>query len=135
MVVAEQTTVSTAGIWVIIVVALFFLAIWLVGISVADNIQIRESRRWRQQRDAELALGAAPARGTVEPPPGETGLAAGEAEPDRESTGTAAVPGQRRGPGESAGQQASRPTLPTLDGAGDFRRDSAEAAWRTETST
>jgi hypothetical protein len=113
MVVAEQTTVSTLGIWVIIVVALVFLAIWLVGISVADNIQIRESHRWRQQRDAELAAGAATVLGSVEPAPVEA----------------PAVPDQRR----SGDQETPRPTLPTLDGAGDFRHDSAEASWRTQT--
>ena len=46
MVEAVQTATSTFGIWAIVVVAVVCLAIWLVGISVADNMQARESRRW-----------------------------------------------------------------------------------------
>jgi hypothetical protein len=125
---AANTTTSTGQIWVIVVVAVVLLAVWLVGISVADNIQIRESHRWRQQRDAEAALGAASAVGTVE----EGTVKGGTVEPGTVETGTvepgrgsatAAVPAQAR---------SSYPTLPTLDGAGDFRRDAAEAGWRTE---
>jgi hypothetical protein len=69
---AVRTSTSTFGIWAIIVVAVVLLGIWLVGISVADNIQTRESRRWKQLRTPE----AGPAGG-------------GEGVPE--------VPGQRRG--------------------------------------
>ena len=81
MVEAVRTTASTFEIWAIVVVAVFVLAVWLVGISVADNIQARESRRWWQRvHGPDAALGA----------------------PER---------------------------------TGDFRRDAAEADWRTEAPT
>ena len=35
---------------------------------------------------------------------------------------------------DAAGRHA-KPTQPTLDGAGDFRRDAAEADWRTDAPT
>ena len=38
MVEAVRTTASTFGIWTIGVVGVVVLAVWLVGISVADNM-------------------------------------------------------------------------------------------------
>jgi hypothetical protein len=150
---AVQTRTSTFGIWAIIVVAVVCLAVWLVGISVADNIQVRESLRWwRRLHAPEPVLGSPePALGSAEPAPGS-------AEPARGSAGPLPVPGQRagdvRGAGRSAaGQEAvtepipaqgpapeadagsGRHAKPVLDGAGDFRRDAAEANWRPEPPT
>ena len=59
MVEAVQTTTSTFGIWAIVVVAMVCLAVWLVGVSVADNIQTRESRRWWRRLHALNRLWAA----------------------------------------------------------------------------
>ena len=59
---AVRTSTSTFGIWAIIVVAVIVLAVWLVGVSVADNIQTRESRRWWQRvhgSEPEQAMGSA----------------------------------------------------------------------------
>jgi hypothetical protein len=123
MVEAVQTSTSTFGIWAIVVVAVVVLAVWLVGISVADNIQTRESRRWRQLRDSE------PEAALVSP------------EPAKDRAGSSTVPGQRRGDEgaeRAAASQAAargRHAKPALDGAGDFRRDAAEAEWRTEAPT
>jgi hypothetical protein len=63
---AVKTSTSTFGIWAIIVVALVCLTVWLVGISVADNVQARESRRrWRRlHAPAPVQAGA----GRAEPP-------------------------------------------------------------------
>ena len=41
MVEAERTTQSTFGIWVIVAVAMISLAVWLVGVYVADSYQNR----------------------------------------------------------------------------------------------
>jgi hypothetical protein len=164
---AVQTSTSTFGIWAIIVVAVVCLAIWLVGISVADNIQVRESLRWWRRLHA------------AEPVLGSHERALGGAEPARDGDGPLAVPGQRRGEvwgasrsvagqdavvaghaaagrqaaasqqamtepipaqgpapePETAGTPGRHARQPTLDGAGDFRRDSAEADWRTEAPT
>ena len=129
MVEAVRTTASTFEIWAIVVVAVVVLAIWLVGISVADNIQARESRRWWQRLHGP-----------------QSGL--GSPESALGSVGSSAVPGQRRGD-EQGGEPAApapepesesaaargRHARPTIDGAGDFRRDAAEADWRTEAPT
>jgi hypothetical protein len=151
---AVQTRTSTFGIWAIIVVAVVCLAVWLVGISVADNMQARESRRWWQRLH-----GPQPALGSPE-------RALGTTEPAVGGAGPLPVPGQRRGDVRGAGRSAAsqeagagqeavtepipaqgpapepetvaeggRHARPTLDGAGDFRRDSAEAHWRTEPPT
>jgi hypothetical protein len=47
MVEAVRTTQSTFGIWVIVAVAMIVLAIWLVGIYIADSYQTRLSRQRR----------------------------------------------------------------------------------------
>jgi hypothetical protein len=148
---AVRTSTSTFGIWAIIVVAVIVLAVWLVGVSVADNIQTRESRRWWQRlhgSEPETAMGSA---GVSEVP--------GQRHADQQVAGQSAM-GQQAVPGQQAvaGHEAVtepipaqpsapapetlavpgrhvRPTQPTLDGAGDFRRDAAEADWRTDAPT
>jgi hypothetical protein len=123
---AVRTSTSTFGIWAIIVVAVIVLAVWLVGVSVADNIQARESRRWWQRvhgSEPEPAIGSA----VVSEVPGQRRGDEAVAEP---------IPAQPSAP-EPVAAQARQvlPTQPTLDGAGDFRRDAAEADWRTDAPT
>jgi hypothetical protein len=57
MVEAVRTTASTAGIWVIVVVAVGLLAFWLSAIFLADRSQVRASGRYRQNVAAGLASG------------------------------------------------------------------------------
>jgi hypothetical protein len=143
MVEAVRTSTSTFGIWAIVVVAVVVLAIWLVGISVADSIQTRESRRWWQRLH-----GSDPALGSSEPALGNGGSSAvpgqrrgdeGGAEPAAagHQTLTQSIPGQAPTPESEPGTAAAggRHAKPALDGAGDFRRDAAEADWRTEAPT
>ena len=180
---AAQTSTSTFGIWAIVVVAVVCLAVWLVGITVADNIQTRESRRWWQLRASERALGkregaladagswADPAADLYTRPGNVRGAewsAAGQeaadaqraeagldsAEAQRAAAGqeaatsqeaaaaqeavTEPIPAQRPAPEsepETAAERGRHAKQPTLDGTGDFRRDSAEADWRTEAPT
>jgi hypothetical protein len=70
---AVKTSTSTFGIWAIIVVAMVCLAVWLVGISVADNVQARESRRWwrRLHASASASAGAGLAEAATEPIPAQ----------------------------------------------------------------
>jgi hypothetical protein len=150
MVEAVRTSTSTFGIWAIVVVAVGVLAIWLIGISVADNIQTRESRRWRQRlHGPEAALGSPePALGGPgSSVPGQRrdedeGAASQEGVAGHEAV-TPSIPGQAPAPesapaAESApgtGAARGRHAKPILDGAGDFRRDAAEVDWRTEAPT
>jgi hypothetical protein len=185
---AARTTTSTFGIWAIIVVTVVLLGVWLVGISIADNMQTRESRRWKQRHrpEPESALGS---EGVSEVPGQRRGE---ERVPERPAVGHEAAAGpdvaHRKplaataealgqglrsalnhnldpGRGPVAGHDAvadppllqqptpeqptpeieTKPTAaqgrhaksaqPTLDGAGDFRKDSAQAQWRTEAPT
>jgi hypothetical protein len=73
MVEAVKTSTSTFGIWAIIVVAMVCLAVWLVGITVADNVQARESRRWwrRLHAAAPVPAGARLAEAVTEPIPAQ----------------------------------------------------------------
>jgi hypothetical protein len=124
---AVRTSTSTFGIWAIIVVAVIVLAVWLVGVSVADNIQARESRRWWLRvhgSEPAPAIGSA----VVSEVPGQRRGDEAVAE---------AIPAQPEPEPETVAAQARQalPTQPTLDGAGDFRRDAAEADWRTEAPT
>jgi hypothetical protein len=184
MVEAVQTATSTFGIWAIVVVAVVCLAVWLIGISVADNIQVRESRRWWRRLHAsdqalggrEAALGSAeswadPGADPYQLPNNVRGAelsAAGQEAADRQrvAAGLDSAAAQRAAAGQEAatsqeavaaqeavtepipaqgpapesesetaaagGQHAQQPAL---DGAGEFRRDSAEADWRTEAPT
>jgi hypothetical protein len=192
MVEAVHTSTSTFGIWAIVVVAVVCLAVWLVGVSVADTMQARESRRWWRRLHAsdqalagrEAALGDAGAwadpaadlyqlRGNVR---GAELSAAGQEAADRvrvaagldsaaaqraaagqeaatsqeaaaaQEAVTEPIPAQRPAPeseSEAAEPAAAEPAAarerhaeqPALDGAGDFRMDSAEADWRTDAPT
>ena len=165
MVEAVRTTASTFEIWAIVVVAVFVLAVWLVGISVADNIQARESRRWWQRMhgpqaglgSAESALGGAgapavpgqrrdgeqggerggePVAAGQEAAAGEEAAAAQEAATGRPVL-TRPIPAQSPAPESEPGTVAGRGrhARPTIDGTGDFRRDAAEANWRTDAPT
>ena len=88
MVEAVRTTQSTFGIWVIVAVAMISLAVWLVGVYVADGYQTRLSRQRRR-------IGA--------PGPVVTGA---DARASAEASGAASsIPGQRR----EAGQQEPEP--------------------------
>jgi hypothetical protein len=185
MVDAAQTATSTFGIWAIVVVAVVCLAIWVIGISVADNIQARESRRWwRRLHASEAALGSRePALGDAgswadsgadpyQRPGNVRGAelsAAGQDAADRQLAAadpeaadrhrvwadqmaaagqeavtsqeavTEPIPAQRPAPeSESESETAAAggyAQQPALDGAGEFRRDSPEADWRTEAPT
>jgi hypothetical protein len=123
---AVRTSTSTFGIWAIIVVAVIVLAVWLIGVSVADNMQSRESLRWWQRvhgSEPEQAVGSA----VVSEVPGQRR--------DDEAV-TEPIPAQPSAPETVAAPgRPARPTQPTLDGAGDFRRDAAEANWRTDAPT
>jgi len=121
MVEAVRTTTSTFGIWVIVVVAVVILAVWLVGISVADNIQARESRRWWQRlHGPEAALGG-----------GQEAVVGREAVVGQEAV-VGGIPAQAPPPEPEAVAGRGRHAKPTIDGTGDFRRDAAEADWRTD---
>jgi hypothetical protein len=180
---AARTTTSTFGIWAIIVVAVILLGVWLVGISIADNMQTRESRRWKQRHrpEPESALGSegvsevpgqrrGDERAPERPGVGHEAAAGPDAAHRNPLTATATAVGQGLrsvlnhnldpGRGDVAGHEAvTDPTVlqqptpeietrtavaqgrhaksaqPTLDGAGDFRKDSAQAQWRTEAPT
>ena len=136
MVEAVRTTASTFGIWAIVVVAVVCLAVWLVGISVADNMQARESRRWWRRLHAPESVPAS--AGVSEIPGQRRGDERQEATVGQEAA-TEPIPAQGRSPErESESETAAargRHARPTLDGTGDFRRDSAEADWRTEAPT
>jgi len=107
MVEAVRTTTSTFGIWAIVAVALVVLAIWLVGISVADNIQTRESRRWWQRRH-----GSEPTLGGAEPALGGAGdfrRDAAEADWRTEAPTQPDLPAQRTGDTDRAERSLAGP--------------------------
>jgi hypothetical protein len=137
MVEAVRTTTSTFGIWAIVVVAVVCLAVWLVGISVADNIQARQSRRWWRRLHAPEPV---PASAGMSEIPGQLRVDEQRAERSAvDQEATEPIPAQRRAAELAAESDTpaapGRHARPTLDGAGDFRRDSAEADWRTEAPT
>ena len=146
---AVQTSTSTFGVWAIVVVALVCLAVWLVGISVADSMQTRESRRWWQRLHAsEPALGTRPWADPFQRPGNVRGAelsAVGQEAADRrqalidQDAATEPIPAQpapesAQAPGTTPAR-ARHAEQPALDGAGDFRRDSGQADWRTEAPT
>jgi hypothetical protein len=167
MVEAVQTATSTFGIWAIVVVAVVSLAVWVIGISVADNIQVRESRRWWRRlhaseealgdagpwadpyllpgnvRGAELSAAGQQAYDAQQAAAARQQAAAGQAASGQAAAGqddavTEPIPAQRPAPElerETAAARGRQAEQPTLDGAGDFRRDSAEAGWRTDAPT
>lgn len=65
MVLASQTTGTTAGIWAIVIVAVCALAFWLTAVMLADRSQARASGRARLAGDTRPALGGAWAGGSV----------------------------------------------------------------------
>jgi hypothetical protein len=93
MVEAVRTTQSTFGIWVIVAVAMISLAVWLVGVYVADSYQTRLSRQRRR-------VGV--------PGPTLTGAdAAAPAEASAASAASSSIPGQRREAGQAEPEPAS----------------------------
>src|ERR1700722_20086812 len=107
MVEAVRTTQSTFGIWVIVAVAMISLAVWLVGVYVADSYQTRLSRQRRRIGVAGPGL------------PGTGATASTEA-----SAATTSIPVQRREAGEpepepaSASAAASTSTSASASGSG-----------------
>jgi hypothetical protein len=91
MVEAVRTTQSTFGIWVIVAVAMISLAVWLVGVYVADSYQTRLSR----QR---------PRRGVAGPV--LTGTGAAEST-EASAAAASSLPGQRRDAGQPEPEPAS----------------------------
>jgi hypothetical protein len=83
MVEAVRTTQSTFGIWVIVAVAMISLAVWLVGVYIADSHQTRMSRQRRID--------------APEPALGEAGVP------------SSAIPGQRRESAQPAPEPESEP--------------------------
>jgi hypothetical protein len=180
---AARTTTSTFGIWAIIVVAVVLLGVWLIGISIADNMQTRESRRWKQRHRPEpkSALGTegvsevpgqrrGDERVAERPTVGRQAAAGPDVAHRKPLAATAEAVGQGLrsvlnhnldpGRGEMAGHEEmtdptllqqpapeietkptvaqgrhAKPAQPTLDRVGDFRKDSAQAQWRTEAPT
>ena len=107
MVEAVRTTQSTFGIWVIVAVAMISLAVWLVGVYVADSYQTRLSR----QRRRSGVRGAWPHGDRRDGVDGGVG-------------GIASIPGQRREAGQpepepaSASAAASTSTSASASGSG-----------------
>jgi hypothetical protein len=65
MVLASQTTGTTAGIWAIVITMTLLLAFWLSAIALADRSQARASGRSRLASGAGTALGGVWAGGSV----------------------------------------------------------------------
>src|ERR1700679_555652 len=102
MVEAVRTTQSTFGIWVIVAVAMISLAVWLVGVYIADSHQTRLSRQRRMNAPGpELRQAGGPAPAV----PGqrrEAGQPEAEPEPEPEpelASGTPAAQGRQAPPG------------------------------------
>jgi hypothetical protein len=77
---AVNTTVSTMGVWVIVVVASLALAFWLIMIFLADRSQVRASGptpsgAWAVRRIVEESVppGEAPTRTDLPAQPGPAG--------------------------------------------------------------
>jgi hypothetical protein len=110
MVEAVQTTVSPAGIWAIVIVAVVLLAFWLTAITLADRSQVRASGRARMASE----IGPAPNG------PWADGSASGEQatqiqeEAAHEPIGRHTVPTQRTGDTDRAAGSYAAPA--PLDG-------------------
>lgn len=65
MVEASQTSVSPAGIWVIVVVMTLLVAFWLTAVVLADRSQARASGRARLAGDTGPGLAGTWAGGSV----------------------------------------------------------------------
>jgi hypothetical protein len=98
MVEAVRTTQSTFGIWVIVAVAMVSLAVWLVGVYIADSHQTRLSRQRRMGAPGPELGGAG---GPAPAIPGQR-REAGQPEPEPEpelASETAAARGRHARPG------------------------------------
>jgi hypothetical protein len=126
MVEAVRTSASTFGIWVIVAVAMIALAVWLVGIYVADGYQTRLSRQRRRVdapgptlSDAGVPASAIPSQRR------DAGQPAPEPEPEPEPEAVAAPRGRHARPwaGHSATDHPDT-ARPRTDGLRtDFRTD------------
>jgi hypothetical protein len=98
MVEAVRTTQSTLGIWVIVAVAMISLAVWLVGIYIADSYQTRLSRQRRMGAPGPTLSEAGVPASAI---PGQR-REAGQPEPEQEpelASETAAARGRHARPG------------------------------------
>src|SRR6202044_813811 len=98
MVEAVRTTQSTFGIWVIVAVAMISLAVWLVGVYIADGYQTRMSRQRRMGAPGPALSGTGVPASSI---PGQR-REAGQPEPEPEpqlASETAAARGRHARPG------------------------------------
>src|SRR3984957_4372963 len=107
MVEAVRTTQSTFGIWVIVAVAMISLAVWLVGVYVADGYQTRLSRQRRRIGAPGPVVTGADARASAEA-----------------SAAASSIPGQRREAGQQEPEPASASASETAEARGKHARPS-----------
>jgi hypothetical protein len=122
MVEAVRTTASTFGIWVIVAVAMISLAVWLVGVYVADSYQARLSRLRRRMDAPGQALSDAGVSASAIPSQRRD---AGQPAPEPEPGAVAAPRGRHARPwaGHSSTDSADT-AAPRTDGIRtDFRTD------------
>jgi len=98
MVEAVRTTQSTFGIWVIVAVAMISLAVWLVGVYIADSYQTRMSRQRRMGAPGPALSGAGGPASSIPGQRREAGQPEPEPEPEVASE-TAAARGRHARPG------------------------------------
>jgi len=135
MVEAVQTTQSTLGIWVIVAVAMISLAVWLVGVYVADSYQARLSRLWQRARAAGPAVGEAGASAvTIPGPRRDAGQPATQPGPVQEPAPepVEAPRGRHARPRERHREDAEPATTRTDYLQTDFRRDGPLTKVETE---
>jgi hypothetical protein len=129
MVEAVRTTQSTFGIWVIVAVAMIALAVWLVGVYVADSYQTRLSRLRRRADAPGPALGDAGVASSAIPSQRRD---AGQPAPEPEVA--AAPPGRHARPwaghSETDNPHTARPQNDLVQT--DFRRDGPLTTVETE---
>src|SRR6266702_5171036 len=110
MVEAVQTTVSPAGIWAIVIVAVVLLAFWLTAITLADRSQARDSGHALPPGETGPAPDGAWAGGSV--PGGRASEIPGEAVYEPIGTGgrhAGEMPAQRAGDHDRAAGSYARP--------------------------
>jgi hypothetical protein len=111
MVEAVQTTVSAAGIWAIVIVAVILLAFWLVAITLADRSQVRASGRAWMAGEIGSASNDPRAASDESVPPGEMPTRADiPAQPA--APGRPAVPSPRTGDADRAARSHAAPSPP-----------------------
>jgi hypothetical protein len=122
MVEAVRTSASTFGIWVIVAVAMIALAVWLVGIYVADGYQTRLSRQRRRVGAPGPALSDAGVPASAIPSQRRD---AGQPAPEPEPEGVATPRGRHARPGADRSATDNPDTArPRTDGLRtDFRMD------------